>query len=169
MYCVPHCKNTTNANVLPFLIASKIQNACFCFAPKMRFFFTKNDVNLKCWGNVVWHTNAAQQIHQSAAQQTFFVLHLCAMPHYFDISDWPGPLAVRTVRGYMYVCVCWFLCVCSCMCVLVCTCITIQPVPPRLVGWIKLHVSFAKYRLFYRALLQKRPIILSILLTEATP
>jgi len=39
----------------------------------------------------------------------------------------------------------------------------------RLVGSIKLQVSFAEYSLFYRALLQKRPIILSILLTEATP
>jgi len=39
----------------------------------------------------------------------------------------------------------------------------------RLVGSLKLQVSFAEYSLFYRALLQKRPIILSILLTEATP
>jgi len=39
----------------------------------------------------------------------------------------------------------------------------------RSVGSIRLWVSFAEYRLFYRALLQKRPIILSILLTEATP
>ena len=39
----------------------------------------------------------------------------------------------------------------------------------RSVGSIKLYVSFAEYRLFYRALLQKRLIILSILLTEATP
>jgi len=38
-----------------------------------------------------------------------------------------------------------------------------------LVGSIKLYVSFAEYRLFYRALLQKRPIILPILLTVATP
>ena len=38
-----------------------------------------------------------------------------------------------------------------------------------LVGSIKLYVSFAEYRLFYRSLLQKRPIILSILLTKATP
>jgi len=38
-----------------------------------------------------------------------------------------------------------------------------------LVGSIKLQVSFAEYRLFYRALLQQRPIILSILLTKATP
>ena len=42
-------------------------------------------------------------------------------------------------------------------------------------GWlrsarsIKLYVLFAKYSLFYMALLQKRPIIISILLTEATP
>jgi len=37
----------------------------------------------------------------------------------------------------------------------------------RSVGSIKLQVSFAEYRLFYMALLQKRPIILSILLTKA--
>ena len=39
----------------------------------------------------------------------------------------------------------------------------------RSVGSIKWQVSFEEYRLFYRALLQKRPIILSILLTKATP
>ena len=39
----------------------------------------------------------------------------------------------------------------------------------RSVGSIKLQVSFAEYYLFYRALFQKRPIILSILLTKATP
>ena len=39
----------------------------------------------------------------------------------------------------------------------------------RLVGSIKLQVSFAEYRLFYRALLQKRPIILRSLLIVATP
>ena len=39
----------------------------------------------------------------------------------------------------------------------------------RSVGSIKLHISFAEYCLFYGALLQKRPIILSILRTKATP
>ena len=34
---------------------------------------------------------------------------------------------------------------------------------------MNLQVSFAEYRLFYRALLQKTRIILSILLTKATP
>ena len=38
-----------------------------------------------------------------------------------------------------------------------------------LVGSIKLSVSYAEYRLFHRALLQKRPLILSILLAKATP
>jgi len=38
----------------------------------------------------------------------------------------------------------------------------------RLVGSIKLQVSFAEYSLFSWALLQKRPIILSMLLTKAT-
>ena len=39
----------------------------------------------------------------------------------------------------------------------------------RSVGSIKWQVSFEEYRLFHGALLQKRPIILSILLTKATP
>ena len=39
----------------------------------------------------------------------------------------------------------------------------------RLVGSLKLYVSFAKYSLFYRALLQKRPVILRSLLIVATP
>ena len=39
----------------------------------------------------------------------------------------------------------------------------------RLVGSLKSYVSFAEYRLFYRALLQKRPPILRSLLIEATP
>ena len=38
----------------------------------------------------------------------------------------------------------------------------------RLVGSLKLKVSFAECSLFYRALLQKRPIILRSLLIEAT-
>jgi len=38
----------------------------------------------------------------------------------------------------------------------------------RLVGSLKLWVSFAEYRLFYRALLWKRPIILRSLLIVAT-
>jgi len=33
----------------------------------------------------------------------------------------------------------------------------------------KIQVPFAEYGLFYRSLLQKRPVILSILLTVATP
>jgi len=39
----------------------------------------------------------------------------------------------------------------------------------RLVESIKLLVSFAEYSLFYRALLQKRPMILRSLLIVATP
>jgi len=38
----------------------------------------------------------------------------------------------------------------------------------RLVGSLKLQVSFAEYCLFHRAILQKRPIILRNLLIEAT-
>ena len=39
----------------------------------------------------------------------------------------------------------------------------------RLVGSLKLYVSFAEYRLFYRAFLQKRPMIIRSLLVVATP
>jgi len=39
----------------------------------------------------------------------------------------------------------------------------------RLVGSLKLEVSFAEYRLFYRALLQKWPVISRSLLIVATP
>ena len=39
----------------------------------------------------------------------------------------------------------------------------------QLVGSLKSQVSFAEYRLFYRALLQKRPLILRSLLIVATP
>jgi len=39
----------------------------------------------------------------------------------------------------------------------------------RLVGSLKLYVSFAEYSLFYRALLQKRHLILRSLLIVATP
>jgi len=38
----------------------------------------------------------------------------------------------------------------------------------RLVGSLKFQVSFAECRLFYRAFLQKRPIILRSLIIEAT-
>jgi len=38
----------------------------------------------------------------------------------------------------------------------------------RLVGSLKWYVSFAEYSLFYRAILQKRPIILRSLLIDAT-
>jgi len=38
-----------------------------------------------------------------------------------------------------------------------------------LVDFLKLWVFFAEYRLFYRALLQKRPVILRSLQIVATP
>ena len=60
------------------------------------------------------------------------------------------------------------------VCVYVSVCIYLWPVDEnmgwlRLVGSLELQVSFAEYSLFYRALLQKGPIILRSLLIEATP
>ena len=39
----------------------------------------------------------------------------------------------------------------------------------QVVGFFKFYISFAEYRLFYRALLQKRPTILRSLIIEANP
>ena len=39
----------------------------------------------------------------------------------------------------------------------------------RVVGSLELQVAFAEYGLFYRALLQKRPMILRSLIIVATP
>jgi len=56
-----------------------------------------------------------------------------------------------------------------------CMCVYIQKQSQEHMGWLRLagslrlQVSFAECSLFYRALLQKRPIILRSLLTEATP
>ena len=75
---------------------------------------------------------------------------------------------------YMYVCIRWYLFervrVCVSVGVRVCACVysNIYIGWLTLVGSIKLYVSFAEYSLFYRGVLQKRPIISSILLTKAT-
>jgi len=50
-----------------------------------------------------------------------------------------------------------------------CTFLWISMERLRLRGSLKLEVSFAEYRLFYRALLKKRPNILRSLLIVATP
>jgi len=60
------------------------------------------------------------------------------------------------IHTYQHICVYVNMCVRVCMGWL------------RLVGSLKLQVSFAEHRLFYRALLQKRPILLRSLLIVAT-
>ena len=72
---------------------------------------------------------------------------------------------------YMYpmktdVCVC--VCVCACVCVCICRLMSDMGWL-RLVGCLKIYVSLQNIGLFCRALLQKRPILLSILLIVATP
>ena len=66
---------------------------------------------------------------------------------------------------------------CKPTCTSICICILIYMYMPvysymewlRLVGSLKLSVSFAEHSLFYRALLHKKPIILRSLLIVATP
>jgi len=86
-----------------------------------------------------------------------------------------------SVCVYVYVCVCICVCVCVWVCVCVCQSVILSVGRSfnlsvslgmgwlRLVGSWRLQVSFVEYRLFYRALLQKRPIILGNLLIESTP
>jgi len=111
------------------------------------------------------------------------------------VIPWKVRLVLGNRNSTVCVCVCVCACVCVCMCVplvwevsmlriapcvCVCACVcvslvwevsTLQIAPTMgwlpSVGSIKLQVSFAEYRLFYRALLQKRPIIFLILLTKA--
>jgi len=93
----------------------------------------------------------------------------------------------------VFVCVCLYVCVCVrvfvvCECERACEISDLSHVDQschsschmwishvtlmgwlRLVGSLKLQVSFAEYSLFYRARLQKRPVILRSLLVVATP
>ena len=71
---------------------------------------------------------------------------------------------------------CVYVCVCVCACVSFGNCVTF--VLRRIIYWVatisrllKITGLFilAEYRLFYRNLLQKRPIILRSLLIVATP
>jgi len=76
------------------------------------------------------------------------------------VSSIVGVCAVRhggMCNAAMGVCV--MHCECTCC---GCTCVMSHTGMGwlRSVGSIKLYVSFAEYRLFYRALLQKRPVIL---------
>ena len=74
-------------------------------------------------------------------------------------------------------CVCMYVCVCVCVCVCEKRTETVDFFNSQLatmgglplVGSLKLQVSFAEYRLFHRALLQKRLVILRRLLVVATP
>ena len=89
---------------------------------------------------ILWHTVA----HGNTLQRTHLTsdaTHICIMSHICNVTQYSAMLDFRRVHmGWL-----------------------------RLVGPLKLQVSFAEYRLFYRALLQKRPIILRSLLAEATP
>jgi len=85
----------------------------------------------------------------------------------------------------VYFCVCVWVCVCVCVCVCARIHVTLHTHTVHIrynkccseltddifsqVGSLKLSVSFAEYRLFYRSLFQKRPVILRSLLIVATP
>jgi len=106
-------------------------------------------MNIRVTHSIVWYDcNTLQHTatHCNTLQHTILHAHTCR-DAYMYIS----------MHIYMYACIyTWRIQSCD-------------------VGWlrwvasIKLQVSFAEYRLFYRDLLQKRPIILSILVSEASP
>jgi len=88
----------------------------------------------------------------------------------FDIYSYVHVCVSVWVCVCVYVCLCVSLSVYMWVCVYICRYIDICRDMDwlRLVGFLKLLVSFAEYGLFYRALLQKRPIILRSLLIVAT-
>jgi len=114
----------------------------------------------------------------------------CACCSYCFDGAWHRPHSKPLVCVCVYVCACVRVCVFACVCVRererqreresVCVqfcakiaCNHLRKSSPhmgwlRLVGWIKSYVSFAKKPYKRDDLLQKRPIILSILLTVAT-
>jgi len=62
-------------------------------------------------------------------------------------------------------------CECECVCVCVCVCDTYSYIHVgwlQIVGSFKILVSFAAYRLFYRALLPKKPMFFGSLIIVAS-
>ena len=98
-------------------------------------------------------------------------------PTYIQTSIHTHTATHTHTNTYIHVCTCTRVYVCVCMFVLVVSiCIPVTSETKtahmgwlRSVGSLKLKVSFAEYSLFYRALLEKRPIILRSLLIVATP
>jgi len=92
--------------------------------------------------------------------------HVCI---YLDGNDRPQILEIIYMYKCLYVCAC----VCAWHTICMCVCVCLYDIPHmewlQVVGSLKLHVSFAEYNLFCRALLQKRPFILRSLLIVATP
>jgi len=75
---------------------------------------------------------------------------------------------------YIYVCICTYVYICIMLIITyiyegIYMCTYTRMGWLRLVGSLKLYVSFEKYSLFYRALLQKRHVLLRSLLIVATP
>ena len=99
---------------------------------------------------------------------TCIYVYLCMYSHVYTYMS--VPVCICTCI-YVYLCMYshvytyMFIPICICTCIYVYLCMGWL----QLVGSIKFWVSFAEYSLFNRDLLQKRPLILSILLTEATP
>ena len=79
---------------------------------------------------------------------------------------WASAHLIMKGRGGVWR-VCVYVCVCVLVLMTVCNSGAIGWL--RLVGSLKLQVSFAEYCLFNRALLQKRPIVVRSLLIVATP
>ena len=116
------------------------------------------------WLIHMWNMAHSYLWHDSFICETWLI-HMCDMTHPYDIG-WSMVAENDMTHSYVwhdsFICEMWLIRICD--------------MPHlynmgwlRLVGSLKWQVSFAEYRLFYRALLQKRPIILRSLLIEATP
>ena len=119
-----------------------------------------------CHVCVTWLIRMCDVTHSYVWQDSFicvtWIIHMCVMTHTFTCVTWLIHMCDMThshVWQDSFTCVPWLMHMCD----------THSYVPWRDTLTIKLYVSFAKEPYKRDDILQKRPVILSILLPVATP
>ena len=147
---------------------SAIPNKLTCFSSIVIFLFRKcsfllvEEVQPECsYSQDTYSLSLSTHIH--SLSHSLSPRHVTASAilfgGYLSTKEIPFPVCLSPFPSRLF-----FL-----RCVLSCSCDVIIMGWLRLVDSLKLQVYFAEYRLFYRAFLQNRPVILRSLLIVATP